>query len=167
MIASDNSFNGPSPASFHAQFLALLPKIERHAQIYFRDIRCPDKKADKIADTVALAWKWYGRLVERGKDINKFPMAFVFLVARAVKSGRRVCGQEKANDAMNEQTQRKQAFRVEPLPSSIAGPMSSHDRPASETDLFEERLQDSETPCRTGLRFASIIQVKTRLGART
>lgn len=146
MIASTDAFAGPSPDPVQVQFLALLPKIERHAQIYFRDIRCPDKKADKIADAVALAWKWYCRLVERGKDIRQFPMAFVFLVARAVKSGRRVCGQEKARDAMNEHTQRKHGFRVEPLPSSNCRSyehLYSAIHGQRETDTFEERLQDN------------------------
>ena len=45
--------------SLHARFLMMLPRIETHAKVYFRYIRCADKRADQIAETIALAWKWF------------------------------------------------------------------------------------------------------------
>jgi hypothetical protein len=44
-------------AKLHDAFLALVPKLETHARIQFRHIECPGKRADKIAETIALAWK--------------------------------------------------------------------------------------------------------------
>jgi hypothetical protein len=43
----------------HVGFVAILPRIERHARISFRDIRCPGKKEDLVAETIALSWAWY------------------------------------------------------------------------------------------------------------
>src|SRR4051812_45778252 len=48
----------PGP-SLQQCFLALLPRIERHAHIYFRHVVCPVQKADCLAETVALCWMWF------------------------------------------------------------------------------------------------------------
>ena len=88
----------------HARFLTMLPRIETHAKIYFRDVRCSAKRADWIAETIALAWKWFLRLEERGKDAAQFVSALASLAAKAVRSGRRVAGMEWAKDLMNVRT---------------------------------------------------------------
>ena len=89
LAASSPLINAPSNKSLHDAFLALLPRIQRHAAISFRHVRCPTTKADKIAECVALAWQWFLRLHQRGKDINDFKMVFAFLVAKAVSAWRR------------------------------------------------------------------------------
>src|SRR5438094_714976 len=43
----------------HAQFLRLAPKIEGHARIFFRGVRCPVKQEDQVQECVALGWKWF------------------------------------------------------------------------------------------------------------
>lgn len=103
-------------AQLRARFQSIWPRIERHARIYFRNVGCPHKKADCIAETVGLAWKWFVRLAERGKDGTRFPSVLATFAARAVKSGRRVCGQIKAKDVMNETAQRQHGFAVGKLP---------------------------------------------------
>src|SRR5262245_57019039 len=70
---------GVCVAVLHARFLRLLPKIEAHARICFRGIRCPVKQEDRVQECVALAWKWFLNLSERGKDVFAFPMAFASL----------------------------------------------------------------------------------------
>src|SRR4029077_829997 len=91
----------PNDSPLKARFLALVPRIKTHAQIHFRDVRCPDTRAEKIAECLALAWKWFVRLAERGKDAEQFPVAFTILVAKSVRCGRRLCGAEKAKDALS------------------------------------------------------------------
>jgi hypothetical protein len=140
----------PSSEPLRTGFLALLPKLRTHALIYFRDVACPDTRADKVAETVALAWAWYRRLHKRGKDVARFPMAFVFLVARAVKCGRRLCGQEKRNDVLSLAAQQCRGFRVQSLPSSTRASVDSlysspHGQDAQ--DAYEELLRDNrQTP---------------------
>lgn len=123
MIASTLSFPAPPVAALQHAFLAILPVIERHARVYFRHVRCPHKKDDCVAETVALAWKWFVRLAQRGKDASEFVSALATLAARAVRSGRRVCGQEPARDAMSPLAQQRHGFAVEKLPdvSTLTG----------------------------------------------
>jgi hypothetical protein len=124
-------------------FLVLLPRIQQQARIYFRDIKCPDRKADKVAETVALAWKWHCRLSEQGRDVFKFSAVFASLAARAVRSGRRVCGQEKAKDVLSATAQRRNGFKVESLPSSMHMPVDAKPRGQQRLDAMEERLHDN------------------------
>jgi hypothetical protein len=141
-----DSFERASTDHLDTPFLAMLPKIQMHARIYFRGVKCPDQKAERIAETIALAWKWYRSLVERGKDATQFPVAFAFMVTKAVRSGRRLCGQEKAKDVMSPVAQRRHGFNIEPLRSSTArsieilyGTVNGQ----QDQDAFEERLRDN------------------------
>ena len=129
----------------HVVFMALLPKIELHGRIYFRHLR-PHNKADAIQEMRALAWKWFLRLHERGRDPADFLTAFTTLLARAVNSGRRLTGLAKAKDVLNPAAQRRHGFKVEPLPSSIrTGHEHLYASPQGQElhDAFEERLRDN------------------------
>jgi hypothetical protein len=140
----------PSLSRLHAAFLTILPRIELHARISFRGLRCPQRRDDAVRETVAVAWKWFARLVERGKDPLSFPTALAAYAARAVKCGRRVCGQEHVKDALSAVAQQRHGFTVEPLPHSTA---STHEERYGHVDgqrrqdALEERLRDNtQTP---------------------
>lgn len=106
----------PSTDHLHRRFLTILPKIETHARIYFRNERCPGKKADRVAECVALAWRWFMRLAEQGKDAATFPTALATFAARHVRNGRRLCGQLRPKDVLSERTQRERGFCVGKIP---------------------------------------------------
>jgi len=146
MIAATGDF-AKATVDLHAQFLELLlPKIETHARIYFRDVKCPARRADLIDETVALAWKWYRRLVERGKDVMRFAMVFVYLVAKAVRCGQRTTGRENINDVMNPLAQKRHGFQVEPLPISTRTSLDTLYGAGTgqrQLDEYEERLRDN------------------------
>jgi hypothetical protein len=133
-----------------AAFLSVLPRVELHAQVYFRGLKCPHRKADAVQETLALAWKWFVRLVERGKDPLTFPAVFASYAARAVKCGRRVCGQEKGKDVLSPLAQRRHGFSLEQLPPSttrsFAG-LYTAVRGQHQQDVLEDRLRDNtQTP---------------------
>jgi len=67
-------------------------------------------------DLLVLTPSWYRRLRQRGKDVARFVSTLASYAARAVKSGRRLCGQEKANDVLSPRAQRRYGFQVEGLP---------------------------------------------------
>jgi hypothetical protein len=140
----------PSLSHLQAAFLSILPRIELHACIYFRGIKCPQRKDDAVQETVAISWRWFVRLIERGKDPLSFPMMLASYAARAVKCGRRLCGQAKGKDALSPLAQQRHSFTVEPLPHSIASTHEerySHVRGQQQQDAFEERLRDNtQTP---------------------
>jgi hypothetical protein len=111
---------GSSPhtlAQAQREFLALLPRLQRHAQVAFRDIRCPDRKEELTAEAVALAWRWILRLVERGKDVAAFPSALATFACRAARSSRRLCRQDSVRDVLSPLAQRRKGFAVNPLPT--------------------------------------------------
>jgi hypothetical protein len=124
-------------AERHAGFLTLLPKIEAHAQVVFRNVRCSDRKAELIQEAIALSWLWYKRLCEKGKNPAEFPSALAGYAARAVSSGRHLCGQESSRDVLSRLAQRRRQFFVSPLP----------ERDTFGGAAWEEALQDNaQTP---------------------
>src|SRR5262249_24173899 len=111
-------------ARLHARFLSLLPRIERHGRVCFRNLRCPVQKEEVIAEVIALAWLWFVQLTRRGKDATAFGSALAGYAARAVHCGRRVCGQETPRDPLSPLAQRRRGFPVRSLPatSRLEGP---------------------------------------------
>jgi len=134
----------------HAAFLTILPRIERHALVYFWGLRCPSRKDDVIQETLGLAWLWFVRLIEKGKDPLSFPMILASYAARAVKCGRRICGQEKGKDVMSSLAQQRHGFGVETLPSSLISSFEERYSTAHgqhKQDAYEERSKDNtQTP---------------------
>ena len=78
----------------------LLPRIERHGAVRFRHVRCPALKQELLAVLRGRCWQWFLRLVERDRDALALASTLADLAARAVRSGRRVCGHERARDVL-------------------------------------------------------------------
>jgi hypothetical protein len=116
MNKSDHSLRGVPLVTLHRLYLLLLPRLETHARVFFRRVRCPAQQEDKVQECVALGWKWFLRLAEQGKDVFQFPKAFVALVARAVKCGRCLVGQERSKDVLSPLAQRRRGFRRRAAP---------------------------------------------------
>jgi hypothetical protein len=136
----------PTPEALQAHFLAILPRIEEHAQIRFGFLRCPGRRDDAVAEVVALCWRWFLGLVAQGKDVNQFVSVLADYAVRHVRSGRNLCGQERAKDVMSARAQRNKGFRVEPLNGSTRRCLEDllGDPHAQEQiDAFEERLRDN------------------------
>jgi len=133
-----------SLADLHARFLQIRERIENHARIYFRQVKCWFKKADYIADTVALAFKWFKRLAQKGKDATQFASVLASYAARAVKSGRRVTGQLKAQDAMSEVAQQRHGFYVGKIPDFST---------LSENPLAEALIDNTRSPVPEQVQF--------------
>jgi hypothetical protein len=107
--------HAPPLCRLRQQFLAIMPRIELHARIWSRNLVCPGRRDDFISEAVALAWKSFLRLAEQGRDATEFVSALASLAVRAVRSGRRLCGQERSRDVMSPVAQRMHGFRVEEL----------------------------------------------------
>jgi hypothetical protein len=124
-------------AVLQAAFLTILPRIVKHARFHFRGLRCRHRQDDAVSETVALAWYWFRRLAQRGKDASRFPVAFANYAARAAKNGRRLCGQEKTRDALSPLAQQRRGFAVKSLP--MASSMNGN--------VFDEALaHNTQTP---------------------
>src|SRR5262245_46791987 len=102
----------PSSKHLHAGFLTLLPRIERLARSFFRHMACPGRRADAVAEAIALAWAQYRRCAEQGRDANRFVVSLALLAARAASSGRRLCGHERAGDVLSPVARMRHGFAV-------------------------------------------------------
>jgi hypothetical protein len=108
----------PAPADpARRAFLGLMPVVHGAARAYFRDVRCPARRDDLVAEAVALSWAWCVRLTARGKDPAAFPVTLARLAARAAACGRRVAGQEGVNDVLSAACRRRHGFAVVALPA--------------------------------------------------
>ena len=130
--------------SIHDRFLALLPKIETHGKVVFRQLH-PSNKEEVLQEMRALAWKWFLRLTQRGKDAAQFLSTFNTFLAYAIRNGRRITGNEKAKDVLCRSTQRRHGFTVQPLPTCRASfeQLYSEVHGQRDHDAFEERLKDN------------------------
>jgi hypothetical protein len=96
-------------------FLTLLPRIELHARVYFRHLKCPGKKEDAVAEVVAVAWKGFLRATAKGKDVGAFVSALAGYAARHVRGGRKVWGKDRRNDVLSPICQQRHGFAVAKL----------------------------------------------------
>lgn len=138
--------NTPSLQQMQAHFQELLPTIQRHAQIYFRHVPSPQQREEYLQETIALAWKWYRRCREMGKDPATFKMTFAILAARAVRSGRRLCCGQSSTDVLSAIAQQRHGFTVESLPISTRRPYEDYLAAVEGQrlmDAYEERLNDN------------------------
>jgi hypothetical protein len=116
---------------------AVLPRLTSHAAVCLGGVRCPHERAELQAELFALGWAWFLRTRQHGKHPEQFPTAIATFAGRAVRSGRRLCGQQKAKDVLSPVAQRRHGFSVGPLPEfdSCNG------------DVLEEALHDNtQTP---------------------
>src|SRR4051794_35294741 len=90
----------PAEPVGHA-FLTILPIIRVVACRNFRDVRCPARRDDLVAEVVALSFAWCRRLVASGRDPTTFPVALARLAVRAAACGRRLAGQERITDVLS------------------------------------------------------------------
>jgi hypothetical protein len=123
----------PGIDALQQNFLAMLPRIELHAEIMFRHLRCPHKQADAIQETIAVAWQWFLRATEQGKDVNEFVSALATFATRHVRAGRRLCGLDRARDVLSPVAQQKKGFTISSLPkySTLSG------------SIFDQALRDN------------------------
>jgi len=122
-----------APQATQQAFLAILPRLKLHGKVYFRDLKDPERREESICEMLALAWSWFVRLAERGKDATQFASVLATYAARAVRAGRRLCGQEKTKDVLSPLAQQRRGFSVSTLSDgSSLGP-----------NLLDEALQDN------------------------
>jgi hypothetical protein len=95
---------------------SVLPKVVAHGRVCFRHIKCRHQREELLAEMTGLCWKWHLRLAERGKDATHFPTALATFAARAVRSGRRLAGMDRARDVLSPLARQRKGFAVGKLP---------------------------------------------------
>ena len=100
--------------AWHAAFLLMLPAIQRHARIAFRDF--PDEaREDLVQEAVANCLVAYVRLVELGKPELAYPTPRAMYAVRQVHSGRRVGSRLNVRDVTSPHARLTKGITVERL----------------------------------------------------
>jgi len=146
MSVAISSSARPDTRQLQANFEALLPRLQGYVRCFFRHLKCTDRKQEALAEATALCWRWYVRLIQKGKDPARFVSILANFAARAVHSGRRLCGQERAQDVLSPRAQQRHDFTTTSLPQGS----SLHGNP------WDEALHDN-------MRSAVVDQVCFRL----
>src|SRR6516225_7522484 len=97
-----------------AEFLALLPGLQTHAQFSFRHLPAVGRE-EAVADTIAYAFDSFQRLRRRGKNPVGFPVSFSRFAAHAVAIGRAIGRAFSTRDVMARPAQRCRGFAVHSL----------------------------------------------------
>jgi hypothetical protein len=128
--------------SITAVFLAHLPRFEAHARFAFRRVGCPHARADRVAETVALAWRHFAALSKRGKRPEEFVTTLALRCSQAVKAGRRLVGCETGQDVLSPVARVRHGLSVirlpahdrerecHPLPGALADALADNTRSA-------------------------------------
>jgi DNA-directed RNA polymerase specialized sigma24 family protein len=130
---------GPSVTT---TFLKHLPRFEAHARFAFRRLGCPHDRADRVAETIGLAWRHFAALSRRGKKPEEFVTTLALRCSQAVKAGRRLVGCETGHDILSPVAQVRHSVRVtrlpdydresdrHPLPGALADALTDNTRSA-------------------------------------
>jgi hypothetical protein len=114
MISTASRTSTFGTPAWHADFLAILPAIRRHARISFRNA-APELRQELVQETIANSLANYARLLELGKRDVAFPSALARYAVAQVRAGRRVGNRLQIGDVLSEFAQRKKRFSVERL----------------------------------------------------
>ena len=91
----------PSPDPVQALFLDQFPRFCDHARFAFRHVHCPATRDDRVAESLALAWRHFVALLARGKNPAGFVTVLALRCSQAVKAGRRLTGTESPLDVLS------------------------------------------------------------------
>lgn len=88
--------SGYTTAQVQADFLAALPSIRGDARARLRGLGA-EAREEMLAEAIAVSWKWWVRLVERGRDPRAILSGLGRMAARHVLGGRRLVGYLRAS----------------------------------------------------------------------
>jgi hypothetical protein len=128
--------------SVTAVFLAHLPRFEAHARFTFRRVECPHARADRVAETVALAWRHFAALSRRGKRPEEFVTTLALRCSQAVKAGRKLVGCETGQDVLSPVAQVRHGLRVTRLPDHDREP-DRHPLPGELADALADNTRSA------------------------
>jgi hypothetical protein len=97
------------------RFLEHLPRFRSYARFALQHVRCPDTRADLVAEAVALGWRHFVALTRKGRHPERFVGTLALRCAQAVRAGRRLCGSEPARDVLSPAAMARHRVRVDRL----------------------------------------------------
>jgi len=135
---------------WHYAFLAhILPAVQTLASFRFRNL-LPVDREEAIAEAVAVAMIVFVRLVERGKDPQRFPGRLALYAVLRVKAGRIAGAQDRSGDVLSRMARQQRGFIVESLDVC-----SNPDGSSWQTVLVEDRKSTPADTAASRIDFAA------------
>ena len=100
-------------------FLAMLPRIRRHAQLAFRHLDC-ELRDELVAEAVAIAYCLFFGLVRQGRREVAYSTPLANYAIRRVRSGRTASCPLNRNDVMSHYSRKIQGLSIKQLESGDA-----------------------------------------------
>jgi hypothetical protein len=128
-----------SLAALQSRFEADFPRLERVARFRLRRLD-GEAKDEAIAETIALCWQAYVRLVERGKslaEVERYAPKTAEFSAKRVLCGRLLTGL-RSRDALSPASRQRHGYAVARLPAS--------DREGVPPELLDALLDGADSP---------------------
>lgn len=104
----------PAPGGWHQGFLAMLPAIETHARIMFRNLDAAARE-EAVQEVVCNALAAYVRLVQLDKVSLAYPSVLARFAVAQTRDFRKVGGRLNCRDVLSEHCQRRKGIVVERL----------------------------------------------------
>jgi len=111
-----------SLAGLQSQFEADLPRLKRVADFRLRRFR-GEAKDEAVAETLALCWHAYVRLIEGGRSlavVRRFAQKTAEFSAKQVLCGRALTGSRSA-DVLSPICRHRRGYAIDPLPEKLPG----------------------------------------------
>jgi hypothetical protein len=129
MIAPiEKNLSGQRIEFVQRQFLAMLPKIRRQAEVAFRNWRA-ESRDEFVAEAIAIAYRIWVRLVEQGREQIARPTPLAQYALRRVRTGRCLGCRQNSRDVLSESARRTHGITVERI-----------DRPAGRSGTWHQLL---------------------------
>ena len=103
-----------SPPAWHDAFVAMIPTIETHAKIAFRQLDV-DAREEAVQEVICNACCAYARLVELNKSDLAYPSVLARFGVAQTKEGRKIGGKLNCRDISSVYCQRRKHVHVERL----------------------------------------------------
>ena len=117
MIAiAEKRIKEESEQTWQKHFLELMPAIQRHAELAFREAD-PEQKDEYVQEVLANAWQAYRRLAERGKRDLAYASPLARFAIKQVRTGRSVGSRLNIRNPLSRHAQLRKGIKVERLSS--------------------------------------------------
>jgi hypothetical protein len=114
MIATLQQPRQVTQAQRDERFLEMVPAIERHAQVAFRNLQ-PQAREEAICSVLADAFCAYRRLAELGKQDMAYAIPLVRYAVARYRAGRCIANRTNSRDVSALVAQRRRGFRLDSL----------------------------------------------------
>ncbi|MEX1039829.1 MAG: hypothetical protein WDZ51_04320 [Pirellulaceae bacterium] len=119
MIAQSDLLDGPSltpspSPCWQAEFLGMLPRIEKYARFHFRGLR-GDTLDEAVQEVVCHSCQAYSQLVAQGRAHVATWSSLAKFALKRYRDGRRVGGSLNVNDICSVHCRRRKGVQVQPL----------------------------------------------------